>query len=80
MSARYFARPEEFDLLSDGMAVVMSVLNSGRTGELPSAVHASRNGYRITLRGKTIASGKTPRELAKSFEIEVAKAKAGTRK
>ncbi len=70
----YFKGPEEFHLLSDGLAAVMSVLNQGRTGPTPVAVHASRKGYRIVVAGFTIAKGKTPRELAENFKAAVAKA------
>lgn len=73
---QFFKRAEEFDILCDGTATVISVLNLGRTGPTPSAIHASKKGYRITVEGLTIAKGKTPRELQESFERAVAKAKA----
>jgi hypothetical protein len=76
MSGRYLKSPEEFSLLSDALACVMSVLNMGRTGNVRAAIYASRRGYKITVAGAKIAEGKTPNELLKNFQTAVDAAKA----
>lgn len=72
---KYFKGAEEFSVLCDALATVIAVLNLGRTGETPAAIHASRKGYRITVAGKTVCTGKTPRELHDNFAAEAEKAK-----
>lgn len=71
-SHKYFKGPEEFHLMSEALASVMSVLNIGRTGDVSTSVHASAKGYRIAVGRSTFARGKTPEELLKNFRAAVA--------
>lgn len=77
MSA-YFKTAEERSLsyspMSADLSCVISILNAGMAGG-QTAVHASTKGLRITMFGKTIAKGRTPRELAESFEAARQKAR-----
>ena len=53
--------------LSQGVAVVITCLNMGLEGHGHWAVHASKNGLRLTANGVTIARGADSYALEKSF-------------
>lgn len=77
-SVTYFRDPRVFSLMAAEMATVVATLNQGRTGgNGTAAIHAGARGYRITLNGRLIAKGSTPRELHAAFKAAVAKACEG---
>lgn len=61
--------------MSPSLSVILATLNLGIDGKFgTAAVHAGKNGMRITLNGKTIAQGKTHEELEENFKAAQAKA------
>lgn len=52
------------------LGLVITLLNHGLESSLGGcAIHASPKGLRITIRGKTVAKGKTAQELERNFEL-----------
>lgn len=60
------------------VAVILAILNAGRTGTGVFGIHASRQGYRITMDGTTVARGGTPHELAAAMKSTVGEMTEGT--
>ncbi|MFA6290093.1 MAG: hypothetical protein WC661_22125 [Opitutaceae bacterium] len=59
---------EHISIMSNCTASILGALNYGLDGKNGVvAVHASKNGLRITLNGRTMAKGKTPTELDVNF-------------
>ena len=54
--------------LATYMATIVGVLELGRDGKTSTAIHASKNGLRITIRGRTVARGEDGYELDRDFE------------
>lgn len=69
---KYFKDPRTFSVLMIELSSVICVLNQGRTGNLgTAAILASKQGFRITFNGRTIAKGGTPKELHEAFQTAV---------
>lgn len=67
--------PRAFRILDPNTACVICALTAGRLMKFgPVAVHANGRGYRITIAGKIVARGATPKELNASFKAAVNKA------
>ena len=61
--------PPRIHFLSSGIEAVLGALNIGRQTKLGAmAVIANSKGYRITFRGKTVATGVDLPELLESLE------------
>ena len=72
---KFLKNPNHLNLMSEGLSVIIAVLNAGIDGNCgTAAVHAGKTGMRVTLNGKTIAKGKTHKELAAFFKSAQAKA------
>jgi hypothetical protein len=48
--------------------IMISFLEAGMDGHGSWAIHASKNGLKLTLRGITVGRGKDPEELVANYE------------
>lgn len=75
MSGKYFRSPDRYWALGAEMTTVIACLNTALDGNGAVGIHASKRGLRITLNGRPMVHGKTPKELHANFEARVSQAK-----
>jgi hypothetical protein len=54
--------------LASYMATIIGILELGMDGKIRTAIHASKNGLRLSIGGTTVARGRDGYELQRNFD------------